>query len=276
MKEGESLFALVDAYRQGKRRRKAPDVQDNDCAISSSEKHNRIKEQPWRGLEIISETLDDKKTLRTKATQMCQSNKLPPSLFSSSFHITMRYINNSWKRVQASKPRVLWGHKEALPLLSRSSLGEFWRRLPGRQAGNLSLAVLGQPQPRCENTINRAAFVKEIRPKKTKKKCCWNFKRTNKSLILRVFESLFPESFLGFGGDGDGGERDEESAPVFVREMVTVYLCGGTKLGRKSGWKRHGCRIISFDVQIVFWCFHFSPNNSLLCDIRFFHAQILI
>lgn len=46
MKEGESLFALVDAYRQGKRRRKAPDVQDNDCAISSSEKHNRIKEQP--------------------------------------------------------------------------------------------------------------------------------------------------------------------------------------------------------------------------------------
>lgn len=172
--------------------------------------------------------------------------------------------------MQASKLCVLWGHKEALPLLSRSSLGEFWRRLPGRQAGNLSLAVLGQPQPRCENTINHAAFVEEIRQKKKeeKKKRCWNFKRTNKSLILRVFESLFPESFLGFGGDGDRGEGRGICLCLFGRWWL--FICAGNKAGEEIRLKE------TWMLDYIFWCsdsvllLSFSPNNSLFCDIRFF------
>lgn len=243
--------------------------------------HNSTKEHPWywrwenNKLESwIWSTLEYKKRLWNEATKTYQSNKLLPSCFSSQYNICIPVA------IQASKLPVLWGYREATPLLSHSSLGEFWDlRLAVRPTTSLWQFWV---------SLNHAA--KTPLPRSI---WCRNKTKTlpglQKNKYIFNLECLWVSSKVSLGLVMTGSvERDEDSAFLFVWKTAAIYVSGGAELMQKLSWKRCRCGIISFDVRTLtlkdamshfFTCalmLSFPPNGSLLCDSNLYHAEVLL
>lgn len=170
----------------GKRRPRCQVYRTITALSCHQNQHNSTKEHLWcwrwenNNLESwIGSTLEYKKMLWNEAAKTYQSNKLPPSCFASQYNICIPVA------IQANKLPVLWGSKEAMPLLSHSSLGEFFQTCAWPSGQQPLSGSSGTASTTLQKHHYHTPFDAEIRQKH-----CRDFKRTNTSLISSVCESL--------------------------------------------------------------------------------------